>query len=189
MYFCRMQFDDCYRLGYISRVSGLKGEVVVQLDVDDPSRYKSLKSLFIAQNKALVPFFVKQIRIRDRAATVLLDGVTSIDQAKTLTGLELFIPLKELPPLTGNRFYLHEVPGFEVTDSLWGKVGILKTVLEMPNQLILQIENGRREVLIPLVDGVLEKLDRENRIMYINAPEGLISIYLGDGTAADELEN
>lgn len=184
-----MQFDECYLLGYISRVSGLKGELVFQLDVDDPSRYRTMESVFISVNNALVPFFVKHIRISGRTATVQLDGITHIDQAKAYTGHELYMPLSTLPPLSGNRFYLHEVPGFEVVDALWGKVGVLERVIEMPNQLILQVMNGRREVLIPLTDAVLEKLDRENRVMYINAPEGLIAIYLSPGAQADELEN
>lgn len=184
-----MQFDECYLLGYISRVSGLKGELVFQLDVDDPSRYRTMESVFIAKNNALIPFFVKHIRINGRTATVQLDGITHIDQAKAYTGLELYMPLSNLPPLTGNQFYLHEVPGFEVIDTLWGKVGVLERVIEMPNQLLLQVMNGRREVLIPLAQGVLEKLDRENRTMYINAPEGLIAIYLSPGSSPDELEN
>ena len=35
-----------------------------------------------------------------------------------------------------------------------------------------------KEILVPAIDEIFEKIDRENKTIYINAPDGLIDIYL-----------
>jgi ribosomal 30S subunit maturation factor RimM len=39
--------------------------------------------------------------------------------------------------------------------------------------------NGTKEVLIPLMDGVVTELDRKKKTMTIQAPAGLIELYIG----------
>jgi len=43
---------------------------------------------------------------------------------------------------------------------------------------MLQINFGEKEILIPLIDEVIVKVDRKKKEMHIRAPEGLIDIYL-----------
>ena len=82
-----------------------------------------------------------------------------------------------LPELEGNQFYFHEVIGFEVIDKEKGNIGKIKEFIDT-NQTIMIIENGEKEILIPVVDEVIDRLDRDAKTMYITAPDGLIDIYL-----------
>ena len=59
-------------------------------------------------------------------------------------------------------------------------IGILEQVIEYPAQPLFQIMKNGVEVLIPVIDEVIDKVDRENKTIYINAPNGLIELYLGD---------
>jgi 16S rRNA processing protein RimM len=54
-----MNKDNCFQLGYVSKVHGLHGEVTVVLDVDFPEDYEELKHVFIEQKTRLVPFFIE----------------------------------------------------------------------------------------------------------------------------------
>ena len=47
--------ESCYFLGKIVRTSGLKGDVSVFLDVDEPESYAELDSVFVERKGALVP--------------------------------------------------------------------------------------------------------------------------------------
>jgi 16S rRNA processing protein RimM len=83
-----------------------------------------------------------------------------------------------LKPLTGNRFYYHEVKGFEVHDANHGFIGNVIEVLEYPHQAVLSISFRNKEILIPVTDEIVTAIDRDKRCLYTNAPEGLIEIYL-----------
>ena len=46
-------------------------------------------------------------------------------------------------------------------------------------ELLFLIMNDEKEVLIPLREGLVRKIDRKNKVMHIDAPPGLIELYLG----------
>ena len=56
-----MHVDDCYQLGYIVKPHGLKGEVQIFIDSDDPQAYQNLELVFVQQGQQLVPFFIESI--------------------------------------------------------------------------------------------------------------------------------
>jgi 16S rRNA processing protein RimM len=91
----------------------------------------------------------------------------------------LYRPLSELPELEGDQFYFHEVIGYTVSDRSYGEVGKLIAINDSAAQELLVIthESGK-EVLIPLVDELFLGVDREQKVLTIDAPEGLIALYL-----------
>ena len=174
-----MNKEDCFFLGHIARIHGFKGEVSIKLDVDNPNSYKKLESVFIEINDKLVPFFIDQIDIRDKGfATVKLNGVDTEEKAQNLLHASLYLPLNFLPPLKGNKFYYHEVEGFKVIDKVKGDIGTLRQVLDYPHQAILQVICNEKEILIPITDEIINRVDRLNKAIEITAPEGLIEFYL-----------
>lgn len=175
-----MKQADCYHLGYVAKLHGFKGEVSLFLDVTDPTEYASLDSVYIDINGQLTPFFVEYIHLKPKSfATVKFEGVNSENDAKNLVRKNLYLPLTDLPELSGTQFYDHEVVGFQVTDVNFGPVGILQTIIDLPVNPLIQVDNNGKEVLIPFVQGLVQKVDRENKVLTIQAPEGLIDIYLG----------
>ena len=97
---------------------------------------------------------------------------------KSLKEKNYNLPVSLLPRLEGNKFYYHEITGFAVIDKNHGNIGLLKSVLDLPRQSLLQIQHGEKEILVPLTDEILLKVDREKKELQIDAPEGLIEIYL-----------
>jgi 16S rRNA processing protein RimM len=93
-------------------------------------------------------------------------------------GSELYLPLKFLPKLSGNKFYYHEVIGFILNDKEHGDVGVIKGVNDQGAQALFIAEKKGKELLIPITDDFISKVDREARIIYIQTPEGLIDLYL-----------
>ena len=59
-----MTKNECFNLGYIARRVGNHGELAFVLDVDNPSRYNKLESVFVELNNSLVPFFIKKIQVK-----------------------------------------------------------------------------------------------------------------------------
>lgn len=177
-----MHIDSCYLLGFIVKSHGLKGEVTVQLDVDYPETYKKLESVFISKNreKSLVPFFIENIQVSNQKANIKFEEVDNLEQAEELIGSELYLPLAHLPELNENQFYYHEIIDFLIIDKQKGTLGIIKEIYHLPNQDLIAMEYMEKEVLIPVNDEIVEKVDRKNKNLHVALPEGLLEIYLED---------
>ena len=63
-------------------------------------------------------------------------------------------------------------------DNQHGNIGKVEYVLDLPQQSLMQIVFGEKEILIPIVDEIVLKVDRRKKEIHILAPEGLIEIYL-----------
>ncbi len=176
-----MRKDDCFYLGSIAKTKGLKGEVVVFLDVDFPEEYKELESAFVEINQQLIPFFVERFQLKQKGfANVKFEDVNSEEQAKRLVKSSLYLPLNQLPELGDNQFYYHEIEGFEVVDTNYGTVGTVDKVLDYPGNPIIQITKDYKEVLIPITNAVIQSVDRTKQTIHVTVPDGLIDLYLGD---------
>ena len=174
-----MEIEGHFYLGKVVKLFANKGALLVYLDVDDPEDYINLESVFVRMNNQLIPFFIEDIELRHKNnAVVLFSDVDNPGQASMLLGCQLFLPLNMLPPLTGNKFYYHEIKGFTVTDSSYGPAGIIEEVLDYPHQAVMRILNQNKEILIPINDEIIVNVDRKNRNLDINAPEGLIEMYM-----------
>lgn len=172
-----MTKEECFQLGKITKPWGVKGQVVLFLDVDTPDDYAELDSAFVEVKGNLVPYFFQIDNINGNKAVATFEELTP-DEAHALVGSDLYLPLDLLPKLTGNKFYFHEVRGFRIVDALHGDIGVLQQVIEYPAQPLFQIMNGDTEILIPVIDQVIDKVDRENKTIFITAPNGLIELYL-----------
>jgi 16S rRNA processing protein RimM len=182
-----MTKNECFNLGYISKRNGNHGDLTFVLDVDDPKRYEKLETVFVEINNTLVPFFIKKIQVRGGNAVVTIDGIDTIEKAEELTRSGLFLPLSFLPPLSGKKFYFHEMPGYAVIDKKHGAIGIVDEVLDYPQQAIFQIKFGEHEILIPAKEEFIVKIDRVKKQLELDAPEGLIDIYINNKDE-DDLE-
>ncbi len=174
-----MNKDDFFYLGKILKTHGNKGQVIVLLDVDDPEDYLALESVYLDLHGERIPFFIGSLELKhNRKAVIQFQDFDSIEDAESLQGLEMYLPITKLPALKGNRFYYHEIIGFAVVDQQHGDIGLVEDILELPHQSLFQIRHGGKEILVPIVDDIILKVDRKKKQLLISAPEGLIEIYL-----------
>ncbi len=174
-----MDADACFQLGYIKATHGLKGEVQLVLDVDQPSNYYKLESVFLDQrgDGTLVPFFVEYIRAQGEKLIVKFEEVNHQLQAKSLIGSTVHLPLDLLPPLSGTSYYFHEIIGCRVLDMHRGELGTVTCIYDQGPQRLVGMEYQGHEVLIPFTEEIIRSLDRDSGAVLVNLPEGLLEIY------------
>lgn len=174
-----MRKKDCFYLGKIAKKFSFKGEVLVYLDTDEPELYENMESVFVEFNKDLVPFFIEHSNLhKNDFLRVKFEDVDSEEAADQLIGCEIYLPLNMLPKLEGNKFYFHEVIGFEIEDKRLGVFGKIVSINDTTAQPLFEVVNGTVEILIPMIDQFLVKIDRENKKVIMDLPEGLIEMYL-----------
>lgn len=173
-----MKQDELFQLGKIVRTFGTKGEVMFQIDAEIFSRIKKLESVYLKINENLIPFFIELIQPKAKGQVMVkfLD-VDNSEDATLLAGCDIYIPIALLPKQKGTQLYSIEIEGYTVIDANRGETGIVRTVLEMPQQALLAIDYKGKEILIPVVDEIVKRIDRKTKKIYIEAPEGLIELY------------
>ena len=98
-----MERKDCYYLGKVTKPWGVKGQVVLFLDVDEPEDYAELDSAFVEVKGKLVPYFFHIDQLNGNKAIVTFEEITA-EQTTSLCGHSLYLPLDLLPKLEGNKF-------------------------------------------------------------------------------------
>lgn len=174
-----MKQDELLYLGKIVKTYGTGTDLLVYLDVDDPAQYQGLDMFFVKINEDYIPFFIQELKFRNNSTVVAsLEDIDEPDEAALYVNCEIYLPAEVLPPLSGNQFYYHEVKGFTIIDVNRGEIGVIDGVMEMTQQDLFRVIYGSKEILIPVVDDIIREVDRKNKTIKVETPEGLIDVYL-----------
>lgn len=183
-----MRKEDCFYLGKIAKKFSFKGEVLIYLDTDEPELYEDMESVFVEHNKNLIPYFILNSNLhKNDFLRVRFEDVNTESDADAIMNCEVYLPLKMLPKLTGNKFYFHEVIGFEIEDKRVGVFGKIVSVNDTTAQPLFEVLNGEvdssgseqaKQMLIPMIDHFIVKIDRDNKKVIMDLPVGLVEMYL-----------
>lgn len=173
-----MTKDTCFYVGKIVKTHGLKGEVTLRIDNEQFDEIEELNYFLLDINDKLIPYFVENITFHSNKSFVLFQDLKTLEAANQLVGKSVYLPLDLLPEKDGNDFYSHEVVDFLVIDEEKGELGKVQEIIEYPTQSLIQILINGKEVLIPIHDDIIQDVNREDKKIYIKAPNGLIDMYL-----------
>ena len=173
-----MADKNFYYLGTLTKPFGLKGALCAYFDVDDCERYLDLDAVFIETDGEMLPYMIEDLQFRGNNQFVIKLQDVNIDNVREFVQTELYLPLSRLPKLTGNRFYFHEVIGFQVVDEQLGEIGTCKGFMELTNNPLMQVDYDGTEILIPASSEFVTNVDRENKTLHVTTPEGLVELYL-----------
>lgn len=166
--------ESCFRIGFVQRTHGLKGELTCILDAELPDA--DFNALFVDVDNRLIPYFIKGLTLQSDRALLRLDEVDTLDQAKRLVGKSLYLQ-KSLRQRSGRgEFYDDEITGFTVTDAEHGTLGKVREVIEAgPNKLIA-VDHGDKEVLIPVNGPFIKSINKSKKSITVELPEGFLDI-------------
>ncbi|MFY0625322.1 MAG: 16S rRNA processing protein RimM [Reichenbachiella sp.] len=174
-----MKVDDCYQLGYVIKTHGLKGEIQLHLDVDDPFEYQELESMFVLKNQTLIPFFLERIQINGKKAIAKIEEIDSIEEASDLVASEIYLPESNLPALADGQYYFHQLIGMKVVERE-SVLGTVDQVYEIPPQNLISLIHQQKEVLIPINDDIIKNVDLDKKEILVELPDGLLAVFLED---------
>jgi 16S rRNA processing protein RimM len=172
-------YSDYFYVGSILKVHGIKGELKLFFDVDEPLNYLHKELFWIDKNGQLKPFHVEYIKPFQGAHLIKFQEINDRTLAESLLSCSLYLPISDLPVLEKeNQFYYHEIIKAKVIDEYYGETGIVKEVLEMPAQDLIVILFQRKEILLPITDETIVKWNKTEKILHTRFPVGLREIYL-----------
>jgi len=171
---------ECVLIGRITKLHGTKGNLTAKFESDIFNDNDYPESVFLLLNKKPVPFFIKEFRkINDNTAILHFWDYDTEELVLELTGADIYIHQNQLSK-KDEEIPENQLKGYTVIESTSGKIGIIESIVKYPSNAIFRIMNEKNiEILIPVADEFIIKIDDDEKIVYMNTPEGLLDIYLG----------
>ena len=170
--------DECLKIGYLQKPSGVKGAVVLQFD---PVYLDSLSEepvLFLELGGLLVPWFLAQEGVRFRSAESALlqfDWVDDEQQARQICGSSVYIK-KEDWLYDEESVHLHHLEGFVLIDRNTGVIGPIEKVEDYAGNLLFRVTYEGRETLVPFNEDFLVQFDEEEKKIVLDCPKGIFQV-------------
>jgi len=169
---------EYFKIGKLVAAHGVKGELVLKHELGKKTSLKGLKTIFIEEKKnSFLPWFVESTKIKNEQEVFLkLEGVATREAAIKLTQREAWFMETDLKKFSAKSSPINLL-GYTITNE--GKtIGEIREVIEQAHQMLCRIEIHKKEVLIPLNEDTLQKIDHKKREVIVSLPEGLLEIYL-----------
>ncbi|MBE6807792.1 MAG: 16S rRNA processing protein RimM [Ruminococcaceae bacterium] len=158
--------------GQIVGTHGVRGEVRVQPWCDSPEQFAGFKKLYW-DDAGKQPVKIKG-RPHKNIALVVLENVTTVEQAQVLRGKMLYVDRKDLK-LPRDRYLVQDLIGLTVVDVDTDQVyGTLTDVSQTGANAVYHMKTPKGEVLIPAIPDVVVKIDLKKDILYLRPMKGLL---------------
>jgi len=170
--------DDLIVVAHVVKTRGLRGEVVAELLTDFPDRFENLKSLIgISSSGLRRSLQIEEQWFHGDRLVLKLAGFDSIDQAKELVDYDLAVPAADRVLLPKDSFYEWELAGCRV-ETVDGKpIGEVKEIMRTGGvELLKVVDEIGTDRLIPMAGDIVVEIDKENKLIRIDPPEGLLEL-------------
>jgi len=156
----------------IYKPHGLNGEVSAGLLTDFPERLTEGKQVYIGEN--YIPSKINTIKSMGKKYLISFEGNYSVDSVCSFRNQIVYIRDKDLPALTDNEYYHHDLLGMRVFSTEDHEIGFLVEIIctGANDVYIIKSENkDAKEILIPAIKSVVKNVDVKNNKMIVKLQE------------------
>jgi 16S rRNA processing protein RimM len=165
-------------IGKLVAIHGLKGELLLKHYLGKKSTLKGLTTCFIEEKKnSFLPWFIESTRIKNEDSTYIkLEGVNTREEAAKIAQKQVWIPEEHFKKLVAKSAPVNLLGYHIINDK--ENLGPVIEIIEQPHQLLCRLEIKGKDVLIPLHEESMKKVDHKKKEVVVELPEGLLEIYL-----------
>lgn len=149
-------------VGEYVNTHGLKGEIRIL------SNFRHKKNVFVKGMKIYIgkdkkEFTINTYRFHKIYDMVTFNDINNINEIEYLKGSQVFINEDDL--ILDNGIYSGKLIGFKVIcDNK--EIGIITEIIDTPANEVIRIND---KILIPYVDEFIEKIDIDNKTIYVKS--------------------
>ncbi len=166
---------ELFVIGKILTTFGILGEVKVAPLTDIPERFHDLSSCLVGK-KGVSPvrFMIEKVRYHRSVILIKFKGYDDIENAKPLRGSFLYVTEDELVVLPKDKYYVHQLIGLTVLTINGDIIGKISDILKTGANDVYVVTGETGEVLIPVIEQVVKKIDLDKGKVIIDPIEGLL---------------
>jgi 16S rRNA processing protein RimM len=167
--------SDLVAVAKIAKSRGLRGELVADLLTDFPERFEDLKTVIaVLPDGARQELKIERFWFQKGRIIFKFESFDSIETAETLRNAEICIPESEAVELEEDEFFDWELVDCAVETLAGERIGRVKELMRTGGTEILVVEGAEKDFLIPFAETICVEVDVENKLIKVDAPEGLL---------------
>ncbi|MEE6185746.1 Ribosome maturation factor RimM [Mycovorax composti] len=165
-------------IGRFAATHGLQGFLVLKHVLGKKTTLKGLKAVFIKDKTgSFIPWFLESSKVKtDSESYIKLEGINTMEAARPLVQKEVWLTEADFRAHTAKNAPISLLHYTIINDD--EELGAIQEIIEQPHQVLCRLEINGKEVLIPLHEETLIKVDNKAQKVYVSLPEGLLDIYL-----------
>lgn len=168
--------NQLFPIGQINKPHGIQGEMSFGFTID-VFELEELPFFIFELDGIFVPFVVSEFRLKTSSTGILrLDGLNSEEDARTFSGLQIFILKEQLDLLPEVEPGLDYLVGFQLKDIEKGMIGVISEIDHTTENALFVIQQEDDELLIPVGEEYIREIDQDNKIIEVELPEGLLDL-------------
>ncbi|MBL7782954.1 MAG: 16S rRNA processing protein RimM [Saprospiraceae bacterium] len=167
-------------IGHTRKAHGLAGELKLSIEERYIEDFLKNERIFLDVKGTKIPYFIANVRGKGELI-LQLEDVADRDAALMLQGREVFLREKDLLHDSERELEFEEetleyehLKGYTLVDQTLGPIGAIDEVLEMPQQEMAFLKYRNREVLVPLNEQLIVRVDKPARQVIMDLPDGLL---------------
>ena len=168
-------------VGRVRRAHGIRGELLVEPLTDAPDAiFAAGRRVFAGTVRGdLAPgareLHIASVRPFKEGLLVVFDEIPDRTSAEPWRDRFLLLPESELAPPADDEVWVDELVGMRVERQGGEALGEVLEVYELPQGLVLDVgREGRTVVVLPFSEDVVVDVDRDERRLVVEVPEGLM---------------
>jgi 16S rRNA processing protein RimM len=172
-----LEYNAGILLGRIQKVQGYDGTLKVKLERDFIENIPTLEWVFLEIEGKPVPFFVSSTDYEGNdILKIRLTGYDTFEKASMFAGCRVNMTSGTLKENSGDN---SDITGFTVMLSDKSIVGTIEEIIINPgHDLIRILSPAKKEVLVPLHSDFISGINKKNKTITMDLPEGLMEINL-----------
>ena len=166
--------ENLVNIGTIVGTHHLRGSVKINSIFENIELIQNERVLLEKNDKKKLLVVKNVKRLNDKKAILNFEGIDNIDAAKELNGYKIKIRRDLLPEKSEDNFYIKDIFGLEVFSEN-KKIGEIVDVMETAAHNILIIEDieTEKEIMVPLIDEFVTKIDFPNNRIEVSLIDGM----------------
>jgi 16S rRNA processing protein RimM len=166
---------DLVAIAKLVKPRGLRGEIVADILTDFPERFENLGVVFVVKpNDERSELKIEKFWFQKDRIIIKFVGFDSIEAAENLRDCEICVAEDEAVELETDEFYDWQLQDCAVETIDGEKLGTVKEVLRTGGTEIIVVKGAEKEYLIPFAETICTEVDIENKLIRVDAPEGLL---------------
>ncbi|MDD5760293.1 MAG: ribosome maturation factor RimM [Desulfobulbaceae bacterium] len=175
---------DCLHvvIGKVAKAQGLTGELKLIPFSGEPGDFCSFQEIILARGADLQTYTVERCRSHGKFAVVKLREIVDRNDAEAQIGAEVLVLKNQMPVLSADEFYWHDMVGMRVLTEQGQELGEVTSLIATGANDVLVVTGHDQEYLIPVLQEIIVRQDKEAGILVISPMAGLLEMNLPDAS-------